>query len=239
MARPDARVRFVARRAGYAFFITNTESVAVLQKPGAAPAILRMQLIGASRHPRVEGDQLFEGKSNYLIGSDRSKWRTNVPHFRGSGSDSGWSVAVDSAGNAYVAGATESTNFPSANAISRRSDRHRHDPGRRNLRLRHTESGKLQRPSHRHLHPRHAHQRRHGHDHPGRPPRRRGPFQQHGRRHRHLIRSQPRQRLLDRHRLRPASPCGPRRRSRTGREDPDAPGRAAAGFGLWMVGRRS
>ena len=77
----DSRVRFVARGAGYAFFITDTETVAVLQKDNARPAVLRMRLAGASRHPRVAGDALLEGKSNYLIGSDPSKWRTNVPQF--------------------------------------------------------------------------------------------------------------------------------------------------------------
>jgi uncharacterized repeat protein (TIGR01451 family) len=77
----DPRVRFVARGAGYAFFITDTETVAVLQKQDAAPAVVRMRLIGASEQPHVEGDELFEGKSNYLLGSDPSQWRTNVPQF--------------------------------------------------------------------------------------------------------------------------------------------------------------
>ncbi|MET0648839.1 MAG: SBBP repeat-containing protein [Pyrinomonadaceae bacterium] len=35
----------------------------------------------------------------------------------GSGGDQGWGVAVDSAGNAYLAGFTTSTNFPTANAL--------------------------------------------------------------------------------------------------------------------------
>ena len=35
----------------------------------------------------------------------------------GSGGDQGWGVAVDSAGNAYLAGFTTSTNFPTANAV--------------------------------------------------------------------------------------------------------------------------
>src|SRR5260370_37929807 len=34
--------------------------------------------------------------------------------FGGNGKDEGWSIAVDSSGNAYVAGATTSTNFPVA-----------------------------------------------------------------------------------------------------------------------------
>src|SRR5688572_5747675 len=77
----DARVRFVARGAGYAFFITDSETVAVLQKQGAAPAVLRMRLPGASGHPHVEGDAPFAGKSHYLLGSDPSQWRTDVPQF--------------------------------------------------------------------------------------------------------------------------------------------------------------
>ncbi|HVG22897.1 MAG TPA: SBBP repeat-containing protein [Thermoanaerobaculia bacterium] len=77
----DARVRFLARGAGYAFFITGTGSVAVLQKRDAAPAVLRMQLAGANEASRVHGEAAFVGKSNYLLGNDPSQWRTNVPHF--------------------------------------------------------------------------------------------------------------------------------------------------------------
>jgi hypothetical protein len=36
----------------------------------------------------------------------------------GSGLDKGWDIAVDGAGNAYVAGETASTNFPTANGLS-------------------------------------------------------------------------------------------------------------------------
>ncbi|HYC88664.1 MAG TPA: SBBP repeat-containing protein [Thermoanaerobaculia bacterium] len=81
LGQADPRVRFVARGAGYAFFITGTETVAVLQKDRRAPAVVRMQLPGASRQPRVEGDQPFEGKSHYLAGNDPSRWRMNVPQF--------------------------------------------------------------------------------------------------------------------------------------------------------------
>ncbi|HEX7154398.1 MAG TPA: SBBP repeat-containing protein [Thermoanaerobaculia bacterium] len=77
----DARVRFVARGAGYAFFVTDSESVAVLQKRGSAPAVLRMQLLGANHQPHIAGAAPFAGKSHYFLGRDPSQWRTHVPHF--------------------------------------------------------------------------------------------------------------------------------------------------------------
>jgi uncharacterized repeat protein (TIGR01451 family) len=40
-----------------------------------------MQMAGANEHPRIEGEDLLSGKSNYFIGNDPSKWRTNVPQF--------------------------------------------------------------------------------------------------------------------------------------------------------------
>jgi hypothetical protein len=81
LGQTDPRVRFMARGAGYAFFITGTETVTMLQKDGVAPAVVRMQLLGASGQPHVEGREPFEGKSHYLAGNDPSRWRTNVPQF--------------------------------------------------------------------------------------------------------------------------------------------------------------
>jgi hypothetical protein len=40
-----------------------------------------MKLVGANPHPKVSGlDQLL-GKSNYFIGNDPKKWRTNVANY--------------------------------------------------------------------------------------------------------------------------------------------------------------
>ncbi|HMD96674.1 MAG TPA: hypothetical protein VKM93_04995, partial [Terriglobia bacterium] len=42
---------------------------------------LRMQLAGASQDATITGTDELPGKSNYFIGSDSSKWLTNVPNY--------------------------------------------------------------------------------------------------------------------------------------------------------------
>lgn len=51
-------------------------------KPQAvAPASLRMRLEGANPSPRLLAVEKLPGKSNYFIGNDPKKWRTNVPNY--------------------------------------------------------------------------------------------------------------------------------------------------------------
>jgi hypothetical protein len=42
---------------------------------------LRMRLLGANPAPRLVALDQLPGKSNYLIGRDPAKWRTNVPNY--------------------------------------------------------------------------------------------------------------------------------------------------------------
>src|SRR5438132_3684861 len=78
----DREVKFLARGSGYGLFLTSTESVLVLRKPNAtSPAVVRMKLVGANPQPVVAGRDELPGKSNYFIGNDPSKWRTNVPQY--------------------------------------------------------------------------------------------------------------------------------------------------------------
>jgi centrosomal CEP192-like protein/beta-propeller repeat-containing protein len=46
-----------------------------------APASLRMRLEGANPSPRLQALEKLPGKSNYFIGKDPKKWRTNVPNY--------------------------------------------------------------------------------------------------------------------------------------------------------------
>ena len=46
-----------------------------------APAVLRMKLVGANPQAKVSGLEEQPGKSNYFIGNDPKKWRTNVTNY--------------------------------------------------------------------------------------------------------------------------------------------------------------
>jgi hypothetical protein len=87
-------VRFVSRGLGYSLYLTSDEAVLVLAgrdmdmkrdvrstRAHAKPAVLRMGLVGAARRPVMSGLDELPGKANYFIGSDRTKWHTNVPTY--------------------------------------------------------------------------------------------------------------------------------------------------------------
>jgi hypothetical protein len=97
----DSRVKFLSRGPGYSLFLTRNEAVIALkktappemtglpsselvekQKSGAAQeTVLRMELAGANPAPRVLSAEELPGKTNYFIGNDPAKWRTNVPTY--------------------------------------------------------------------------------------------------------------------------------------------------------------
>jgi hypothetical protein len=94
----DARVRFFSRGPGYNVFLTATDAVLSLQEQAAdldteitpgrskkphmtSTSAVRMSLLGANPNPRVVPIEKLPGKSNYMVGNDRSKWRINIPTF--------------------------------------------------------------------------------------------------------------------------------------------------------------
>src|SRR5437660_12099220 len=92
----DPQVKFLSRGSGYTLFLTPTEAVLTLTKADAhakrrisgeatlvepekrAGTVLRMRLVGANPAPEVAGVGELPGKSNYYLGNDPTKWRTNV-----------------------------------------------------------------------------------------------------------------------------------------------------------------
>ncbi|MBP6822718.1 MAG: SBBP repeat-containing protein, partial [Acidobacteria bacterium] len=88
-------VKFISRGHGYQVFLTDDQTVLVLQNvecsgckestpsPNSqlpAPNFLRFRLQGA-RDAAITASGLLPGKSNYLIGDDSSRWRTNIPNY--------------------------------------------------------------------------------------------------------------------------------------------------------------
>jgi hypothetical protein len=101
----DARVNFLSRGPGYTLFLTSDETVLVLRKPSAVSnqlsvsgnseleprnwksetryvsSVLRLKLIGTNPAAHASGLDELPGKSNYFLGNDPKKWRTNVPNY--------------------------------------------------------------------------------------------------------------------------------------------------------------
>ncbi|NKF20800.1 SBBP repeat-containing protein [Solimonas marina] len=79
-------VRYIARGAGYGLFLKDDEAVLSLLHPAAdtghptAGAVLRMQLVGAQKASRLEGEQPLRGQSNYLQGGSAERWQHHVAH---------------------------------------------------------------------------------------------------------------------------------------------------------------
>lgn len=62
------------------YLAANQESrVASPESP--APDVIRLKLAGANPGANVLGEEELPGKSNYFLGNDPKKWRTNVPHY--------------------------------------------------------------------------------------------------------------------------------------------------------------
>lgn len=49
--------------------------------PRTSDSVLRMKLVGANANAAVTGAEELPGKTNYFIGNDPRKWRTNVPTY--------------------------------------------------------------------------------------------------------------------------------------------------------------
>jgi Beta-propeller repeat/Abnormal spindle-like microcephaly-assoc'd, ASPM-SPD-2-Hydin len=96
----DAGVKFLSRGSGYTLFLTDDEAVFSWRgrepKPNASPvtdrlhpkavvpktgAVLRMKLVKANHAAKMTGSDELPGKSNYFIGNDPKKWRSNLPTY--------------------------------------------------------------------------------------------------------------------------------------------------------------
>jgi len=95
----DASVQFLSRGSGYSLFLTSGNAMLVLSKntepatgkhevpprrdagPERKSTTVQMQLVGANADAQASGEEELPGKSNYFIGNDPAKWRTNIPTY--------------------------------------------------------------------------------------------------------------------------------------------------------------
>ncbi len=77
----DKQVSFLARGPRYTLFLSATEALLSLHNSAENSEGVRMKLVGANPATKLAGERELQGKSNYMIGSDRRKWQANIPTF--------------------------------------------------------------------------------------------------------------------------------------------------------------
>ncbi|HXJ96265.1 MAG TPA: SBBP repeat-containing protein [Terriglobia bacterium] len=83
----DPEVRFLAHGPKYTLFLTSDEVSLALPlatakgQDSAIDSVLRIKLVGGKSNATLMGMDELPGKSNYFIGNDPQKWRTNIPNF--------------------------------------------------------------------------------------------------------------------------------------------------------------
>ena len=106
LGQTDSRVKYFSRGNDYRLFLTSDKAVLSLDKPRKhqatdlpsgladgsgelgmradtmeAPAVVSMEVVGANPDSAVSARDELPGKSNYFIGNDRSRWRTDVSRY--------------------------------------------------------------------------------------------------------------------------------------------------------------
>src|SRR5690348_1341070 len=78
----NSTAKFVSRGHGYSFYLADGEAMFVLApSAGRETKAMRMKLAGANSAPRMVGTDKLPGKTNYLLGNDPKKWRTNIANY--------------------------------------------------------------------------------------------------------------------------------------------------------------
>jgi hypothetical protein len=84
----DEQVEFLSRGKGYFLFLTPTEAVLSLVSEkddlSSPPkhAVIRMKLDNANTSPKMFGQDILPGKTNYFIGNDPEKWRSDIDNYK-------------------------------------------------------------------------------------------------------------------------------------------------------------
>jgi hypothetical protein len=79
IARP---VSYLSQGEGYQLFLTHKETVIILQNDKQKQAtVIRTSLVNANAPIAFQGQNQLQGKTNYLIGRNKTDWISNVPNY--------------------------------------------------------------------------------------------------------------------------------------------------------------
>src|SRR6266850_132997 len=81
VGQTDPRFRYLSHDRAYDVYMADTEVVFGRRSSGPPDHPLRMKFV-ESAGIKVSAEDELQGRSNYLIGRDASKWRTNIRQFR-------------------------------------------------------------------------------------------------------------------------------------------------------------
>jgi hypothetical protein len=83
MGQVDKRADYLSRMSNYTLFLTGSDSVLVHRgKEKNTASALKLRWLGASNTVTPQGDAELRSKSNYLLGSDRANWHSNIPNYQ-------------------------------------------------------------------------------------------------------------------------------------------------------------
>jgi hypothetical protein len=78
----DKNVKFISRGNGYSLALTPTTfTFAVANQRNNEASVLHATLLGGNTAPKVSGLERLATRTNYFIGGDARKWKTNVPSY--------------------------------------------------------------------------------------------------------------------------------------------------------------
>ena len=78
----DSSPMFLGRSQGYNVVLSSSEIALSLHSPDPGPiSTLRLRLVGSESGPTITGFDRLPSESNYFVGNDPAKWRSNVPHY--------------------------------------------------------------------------------------------------------------------------------------------------------------
>jgi hypothetical protein len=83
----DEQIKFISRSSSLSLFLKEDGATIALQNSKSVQNrkrtadIVQMKFVGANQSPKIYGEELLEGKTNYLIGNDPKAWRTDIPNY--------------------------------------------------------------------------------------------------------------------------------------------------------------